>query len=177
MYEYSEEPDDFGLVTINSDGSVKLRTDYETLQQQYNTLDIPSLQSTNAQDTSVKAPPCDSSLIVESGFANDFTVPDIPSDAQDMIDNGISNPNNGKIVSVSDTKVMQPVQDSSGKTIQNLAISPLPEDQSNTPSNQTSTGTGSSRSSTGHKKSGVGKVEGTSVGALVVMLGLCIIFI
>jgi hypothetical protein len=53
VYEYSAEPNHFGLVTLNDDGSAALLADYETLQKQFNTLNITLIQGVPAQNASV----------------------------------------------------------------------------------------------------------------------------
>ncbi|PQE05206.1 glycoside hydrolase family 72 protein [Rutstroemia sp. NJR-2017a BBW] len=192
VYEYSQETSNYGLVTINSDGSAQLLSDFNSLQNQFNKLNVTLIEGVKAQNTTTTAPKCDSSLITSSTFASNFTIPDVPAGAQDLIDNGISNPNNGKIISVSDTKVTQTVTDVNNNVISNLAIKPLANDESNTPSGETTgseanstssaapsasgTSTSTAASATSSKKSAGGKVEGSMV-ALVVMFGLGLVLV
>ena len=148
VYEYSQDPaNDFGIVVLNDNGTAKLRTDYYNLQSQFNKLDVKSLASSNPSATVVKSPKCTSDLIASSSFNNSFSLPSIPSGGQELIDTGISKPNNGKLVSVTDTQVSAAVYGSNGSPIQGLKISPLPMDQSNTPSGQDTSGSSSSSSS------------------------------
>ncbi|TGO84068.1 hypothetical protein BPOR_0554g00040 [Botrytis porri] len=196
VYEFSQETSNYGLVTINDDGSAQLLSDYNTLQDQFNTLNITSIQGVKAQNTTTTAPSCDSSLITSSTFANNWTIPAVPPGAEDLINNGIKNANNGKIISVSSTKVTQKVTDVGGNTISDLAIKPLANDASNTPSGEstgsnatsssttsssssstaTGTGTSSAASSTTTKKSSARKIEGSMI-ALVAVLGVGLILI
>ncbi|TEY43604.1 hypothetical protein BOTCAL_0368g00030 [Botryotinia calthae] len=193
VYEFSQETSNYGLVTINDDGSAQLLSDYNTLQDQFNTLNITSIQGIKAQNTTKIAPACDSSLITSSTFANNWTIPAVPPGAQDLINNGIKNANNGKIISVSSTKVTQKVTDVGGNTISDLAIKPLANDASNTPSGETTgsnatsgsttsspsstaTGTSSAASSTSTKKSSARKIEGSMI-ALVAVLGVGLVLI
>ncbi|PQE30932.1 glycoside hydrolase family 72 protein [Rutstroemia sp. NJR-2017a WRK4] len=192
VYEYSQETSNYGLVTINSDGSAQLLSDFNSLQNQFNKLNVTLIEGVKAQNTTTTAPKCDSSLITSSTFASNFTIPDVPAGAQDLIDNGISNPNNGKLISVSDTKVTQTVTDVNNNVISNLAIKPLANDESNTPSGETTgseanstssaapsasgTSTSTAASATSSKKSAGGKVEGSMV-ALVVMFGLGLVLV
>ncbi|KAM3079542.1 Glycolipid anchored surface protein 4 precursor [Clarireedia jacksonii] len=192
VYEYSQETSNYGLVTINDDGSAQLLSDYNTLQDQFNKLNVTLIEGVKAQNTTTTAPKCASSLLTSSSFANNFTIPDVPAGAQDLIDNGISNPNNGKIVSISDTKVTQKVTDVNNNVISGLAIKPLANDESNTPSGEstgseassttsasasaTGTGTSTAASATSTKKSAGRKIEGSMV-ALVVMFGLGLILV
>jgi 1,3-beta-glucanosyltransferase GAS3 len=154
VYEYSEEPDDYGLVQINSNGSAQILPDYDTLQKQFNTLNITYLQDLPAQNLSVTAPKCTSSLITTSGFDSNFTIPDVPPGAQALIDNGISPAPSGKMVTVTATKVTQVVQQSNGDVIQNLAITILADDQSNNPNGGSATTSSSSASATKKKNGG-----------------------
>ena len=157
VYEYYEEiSNDFGLVWLYDNSSAQLRTDYDNLQQQFNKLDVKALESSNSSATSIKSPKCSSGLISSSSFNNSFTLPDVPSGGQDLINNGIKNPPLGKIVSVSATAVPSslPVYASNGNQISNLAIKPLADDQSNTPNggNTGGSSTGSATSPTATKK-------------------------
>lgn len=148
VYEYAQEPsNNFGLVVLNDNGTAEIRTDYDNLQKQFNKLDVKSLESSNSSATMVKSPTCTSGLIASSSFNNSFTLPSIPPNGQKLIDNGISKPNNGKLVSVTQTQVPEAVYASNGTPIQALAISPLPNDQSNTPNGQDTSGSATSSSS------------------------------
>jgi hypothetical protein len=150
--EYSEEISDFGLVTINSDGSAQLLPDYNTLQNQFNTLNVTALQDQKAQNTSITPPTCSPSLILSSTFNSNFTIPAVPPGAQDLIDNGIQNAPVGKLVSIPSTKVTQKVEQVNGDVITGLAITILANDQSNNPSGASAT-TSSAPAATTTKKS------------------------
>lgn len=154
IIRYSEEPDDYGLVLINSNGSAQILPDYDTLQKQFNTLNVTYLQGLPAQNTSVTPPRCISSLITTSGFNSNFTIPSVPPGAQDLINNGISPAPSGKMVSVTATKVSQVVQQSNGDVIQGLAITILAEDQSNNPNGASSTTSSAPAATTTKKKNG-----------------------
>lgn len=119
VYEFSQEPSDYGLVTINTDGSADLLSDYDSLQKQYNALNVTALQGVAAQNTTSTPPKCSSTLITNQGFATNFTIPSPPSGAQDLINNGIENAPVGKIVTVSTTTVSQSVK---GKNIKKSFI-------------------------------------------------------
>ncbi|POS85459.1 hypothetical protein EPUL_001819, partial [Erysiphe pulchra] len=127
VYEYSQEPSNYGLVELSSDGSAKLKTDYESLQAQISSLDTKALQGIKASSSSegVSAPKCSSSLIKTTSFYNEFKIPDIPKDAQVLIDNGIPNAPTGKLVSVTKLKISQSVQRSNGDLLKDLAIQPI----------------------------------------------------
>ncbi|KHJ31313.1 putative glycoside hydrolase family 72 protein [Erysiphe necator] len=126
VYEYSQEPSNYGLVELNSDGSAKLKLDYESLQTQISGLDSKALQGTKARrGNSVSIPKCSSSLIGTSVFYNEFDMLDVPQGVQELIDNGIPNAPSGKLVSVTKTKITNSVQRSNGDLIQGLEIHPI----------------------------------------------------
>jgi 1,3-beta-glucanosyltransferase GAS3 len=133
VYEYAQEPNNYGLVALNQNGTAQLLADYDHLQAQYNKLDIEALQSDDDSVADEVAPKCEGNLIESSSFAHTFGLPKVPPGGQDLIDQGIGNPNNGKLVPVNTTKVSQAVFGSRGKQLQDLAIKPLPDDQSNIP--------------------------------------------
>ena len=166
VYEYAQEAsNNFGLVVLNDNGTAEIRTDYDNLQKQFNKLDVKLLESSNSSATMVKSPKCASGLIASGNFNNSFTLPSAPSGGQQLIDNGISKPNNGKLVSVTQTQVSEAVYDSNGARVDGLAISPLPNDQSNTPNGQSTSGpatspsapSGTSATPTPTKKSDAGR--------------------
>lgn len=178
VYEYYQEENNYGLVWIYDNGTAQLRGDYNALQKQYNTLDVKALQSMDSALESVKSPKCSSDLISSSGFNTSFTLPAVPSGGQTLIDNGIPNPNRGKLVSVTTTTVANTVYDANGNVIKNLAIKPLADDESNTPngsntSGQSSSTTGATPSAT--KKGAAGRNEIGACG-LVGLLALSVFF-
>jgi hypothetical protein len=178
VYEFSEEPDDFGLVQINSNGSAQLLPDYDTLQKQFNTLNVTYLQGLTAQNTTIPPPKCSSSLIttssLSSNFTNNFTLPEVPPGAQDLIDNGISPAPSGKMVSITATKVSQTVQQSNGDVIQGLAITILADDQSNNPNGASST-TSSAPAATTTKKKNAGEAVRCSLSVLLGVASLAVV--
>lgn len=170
VYEFSEEPSDFGLVSIASNGSAQLLADFDTLQGQYNKLNITAIQGSKPENTTVTPPTCNSTLIVESGFNNNFTIPEMPSGAQDIINNGVSSSNVGKLVPLTNTKVGQSVRATNGQ-IMDLSITVLADDENNAPSGQTpsSTPTGTAPpAATTSKKSGATNIKITSCVLLAV---------
>jgi 1,3-beta-glucanosyltransferase GAS3 len=152
VYEYAEEPNNYGLVTINSDGSAKLRTDYNNLQTQYNKIDVATLE------TKVPAPVagsnnltvCDAKAVLalgDSSFYANFTLPVLPPGGAALISKGVSGANVGKLVSVTVTTVKQAVTDTSGAKITGLAITVLNDDAVNTPAGSTTSASATSASS------------------------------
>jgi len=139
-YEWTQEANNYGLVSISSNSSATLRVDYDNLQAKFNKLDISALESINSTAINLTPPRCSSALINE-GFYNQFDIPPVPPGGQDLIDNGIKNPNNGKLITLTQLNVTMPVYASNGAQLQGLAINPLPNDQSNTPNGQNTSGT------------------------------------
>ena len=174
VYEYYQETDNnFGLVAFYDNGTSQLLVDYDDLQKQYNKLDIKSLQSMNSSATSTQSPKCSSGLLSSGTFNNSFTLPSIPSGGQTLIDHGISNPPQGKIVQVTQNSVSLPVYSSSGTLLQNLAIKPLADDESNTPNGSNTSGgpsgTTTSATPSATKKSGANQPQ-TKVFELIVLM-------
>ncbi|KAI9770594.1 MAG: hypothetical protein M1840_003185 [Geoglossum simile] len=152
VYEYSQEESNYGLVEINGDGSVKLRVDYDNLQQQYNKLNITLLTSGSSSKSSLTPPTCNASLIDSKDFYSKFDIPTIPDGGQQLIDDGVKNPNQGKLIPVTDTRVTQKVQGSSGNVINGVAIQPLGDDQSNIPSGKNTSGEATGNTTVGGTK-------------------------
>jgi 1,3-beta-glucanosyltransferase GAS3 len=153
VYEWDQAVNNYGLVNVNSNGTADLLQDYLNLQAQYLTLDVKALMSANATATSLQPPICNQSLITTQGFGDDFNIPARPAGVDDMINNGIKNKPQGKLVSLSSTTVSQAVYNVSGQQITGLKLNVLPGDQSNTPGSNGSgsssgTATGSSPSAT-----------------------------
>ena len=165
VYEWDQAVNNYGLVNVNTNGRVDLLQDYLNLKQQYNTLDIKALMSSNSTATSLQPPTCDQLPITTQGFGDGFNIPARPAGVDDMINNGISNKPNGKLVALSSTTVSQAVYNVSGQQISNLKLNVLPEDQSNTPgsndsgSSSSSTATSSSPSATSSKSAAVRRGE------------------
>lgn len=175
VYEYSEETDDYGLVNINANGSAQLLPDFDTLQAQFDTLNITALQGVPPENTTVVPPTCTPSLIVSPIFDNNFTIPAVPPGAQDLINNGISPKPSGQLVPVTATKVTQQVENVSGTIISGLAITPLANDKSNNPGH-TSAATASAASPTKTKKSAAVGVRGDGkfVAAMFLLTLACV---
>ncbi|KAL8903105.1 MAG: hypothetical protein Q9207_004154 [Kuettlingeria erythrocarpa] len=178
VYEYVQEKNNYGLVDVHDDGTATILIDYDNLQKQYNKLDIEQLQSGNSTAATLKSPTCSGDLITESDFSKTFRIPSIPSGGQDLIDNGIDNPNIGNLVPVTETAVRANVFGSNGGLIKDLAIKPLPEDQSNAPNGQDTTGStsaspsGTSSGAEASSTSGAGK---TSINLLLSIIALGLI--
>ncbi|KAB5585997.1 Glucanosyltransferase-domain-containing protein [Coniochaeta sp. 2T2.1] len=150
VYQYTQEENDFGLVTLHDNGTAELLDDFYTLRDQYAKLDFKSVESVKASTGSPPTPPkCDPKLIVAKGFNANFTLPVMPPGTEDIIKNGVSPAPKGKLVSLSDLKVKQQVIGNDGKAITGLAVKALPSDQSNSPGSNTVSGGSSTTSPSG----------------------------
>jgi hypothetical protein len=185
VYEYSQEEANYGLVTIDQDGdgSVTILADYDNLQNQFNKLDVSALQNTNPSSTSIQAPQCDASLITAQDFSKNFTIPAVCPGCQDLIDNGIENPQRGALVKVSDTQVKQKVMGSNGQEVTGLTLNVAADDGSNTPGGEhtspsgTTSAGGSNPSETGAQPSatktgGAGQIVSRNSMFVVLLIGV-----
>lgn len=131
VYEYAWEPNNYGLVTVNADNSVDLLVDYNTLQMQYGKVDWATVQGVQASTSSNTQPPtCDASLIQEAGFNNNFTLPDPPPGAQDIIDNGVQGALIGNVVNIESYNFSYAIKSTDG-TAMSLVVQPLADDSTN----------------------------------------------
>lgn len=148
VYQYNQETNNYGLVDVYDNQTASILIDYDNLQKQFKKLDIKALESEDSTAASIKSPTCGKTLITSNQFNNSFSLPSLPSGGQDLINNGIKNPPTGQIKSVTQTAVpaSMTVYSSSGSVLSNLAIKPLPEDQSNTPNGQGTSGSTTSSS-------------------------------
>lgn len=124
VYEWTQEPSDYGLLTLNDNGTASLLPDFDTLQSQYNKLDINLITTQNETATNLEPPKCSAGLISSDGFSTNFNIPNPPNGAQALISNGVKNPPTGSIVAVTQTSVDTPVYATNGARIQDLVIKP-----------------------------------------------------
>jgi 1,3-beta-glucanosyltransferase GAS3 len=132
VYEYAQEVSNFGLVSINDDGSADILDDFYTLKSQYAKLDFTQIQGAKPANTTTPTPPaCNAKLITTTGFNDNFTIPVPPPGVQKLIDEGIGFTGSGKIVSIDSWAVTQTVKNPDGSVVSNLAVKPLANDATN----------------------------------------------
>ncbi|KAH8677950.1 Glucanosyltransferase-domain-containing protein [Xylariales sp. PMI_506] len=180
VYEFSQEANDYGLVTVNDDNSIDLLSDYGTLLSQYEKVDWTSVESVAASGTTNTPPVCTSTLITEDGFDNNFTLPVIIADAEKILENGVSPAPSGSIIDISDYSFKYAIRDANGNTL-SVVVSPLAEDTFNTvglnnathstTSNSTST-SDSSASTTSSKNAAIKSGANLAAIAIPVIAGL-----
>lgn len=153
IYEYSEEPNNYGLVNLNDNGTVSLLVDYENLRKQYDDLDVGLLEKANATATSLTPPDCASSLLSGANFTKSYAIPARPDGVDDLIKKGVEGTSSASNEAVTDTKPTQTVYASNGQEISGLELNVLEWDQSNLPGNNTSGTTPASPSGSGSSTS------------------------
>ena len=124
VYEWTQETNDFGLVKLNGgNGSVSLLNDFDALQGQLNKVDLKGVQALNATATALTPPKCTPSLIRDSSFSRNFTVPPAPQGVQGMIDDGVDGFATGKLNGqLQSTDMPVAVYGSNGQEIRGLKL-------------------------------------------------------
>ena len=158
VYEWTQEPDNFGLVQVNADGSLTLLQDYVNLAGQYATLNRQALMTQNSTATSITAPACNANLISTSGFNTNFNLPAPPNGASSLIANGAGG-RVGGLVSVTATSVNIAVTSVGGAVSTGLTISTQPG------SGRAATAAGSSARTTSTRATATGASGAASTAA------------
>ena len=170
VYEYSQEPNNYGLVNIDSNGDVAILTDYDNLRDQYNKLDISLLEAQNGTATSLTPPDCVTGLLAGANFTDSYDLPAQPSGAADLINNGVQGKGATAVASVSNTQPTQSVTSANGQALTGLRLKVLANDQSNLPGNNTSGTSEASGTSSGSSPTSTDaavRLNGIKTGALV----------
>ncbi|KAK5085569.1 Glycolipid anchored surface protein 4 precursor [Lithohypha guttulata] len=176
VYEYSEEPNNYGLVTINGDNSIELKQDYLNLVDQYGRIDLAALTAANSTATQREPPACAASMI-RSNLTNSFDVPARLPEVQDMINNGVNGTYPTGFAQVTNTNEIATVTNPDGSTLQGLELRVLAGDQSNLPGENTSgttgtagPGTSPSPTSSGSSSTGTNAASSSKVNTGAVVL-------
>jgi hypothetical protein len=182
-FEYSQESNNFGLVSINSSTELTLSQDYNFLALQFANIDISSLETANTTAEKQTATSCAASVVTGANFTVDWDLPSAPSGAAAIITSGLkSGFLAGSIVAVSTTTMPATVLNYTGSTVTGLKLVELMCTDSNYPglindyssssvscNYATATGGGSASAT---KKSAGNVEKETSIGGFV--LGLLV---
>lgn len=141
VYEYTEEANEYGLVTINDDSSIDLSEDYTNIMDRYSEIDLEALTAANSTATNRVPPTCEPGMIT-SNLTDSFEIPEQLSAISDMIKNGVDGTYPTGTTDVSNTAEVATVRNSDGTELQGLELRVLDEDQSNLPGENTSGTTG-----------------------------------
>ena len=184
VYEWTQEDNDFGLVQLNKNASVTLLNDLDALQGQLNKVDLKGVQALNATATALTPPKCGSSLIKDSSFSKNFTIPALPKGAQGLIDDGVTGFATGKLRSAPKaTDMPVAVYGSNGQEIKGLKLnvtSGANAPNGGSASGGSTTGTGTGRASSSSSSSGMaaptaGPVHGAAGVVAAGLMGLALL--
>ncbi|KAK9480805.1 Glucanosyltransferase-domain-containing protein [Lipomyces japonicus] len=147
VYEYSEEDNNYGLVTVKSDESVQYKVDFDNLKTAYLSLNYTSFVTSSFIDN-VSVPECSKTSIqsIDSRFNASLTLPECP--APDLLKNGGGNNNVGKWIPLNSTQTTYKVYDSNGDEIEDTAITVVSDQSIYQSGNQQSSSSSSSSSAT-----------------------------
>ncbi|OGE51953.1 hypothetical protein PENARI_c011G00916 [Penicillium arizonense] len=162
VYEWTQEDNEYGLVSANDSDTITMLIDYANFQNQLGQLDMDRITSSNSSQTSVKAEECSASLVTHKSFYNAWDLPEVPSKVSDYIKNGLPNAPTGKLVSVSSTTIPQKVYDHNGKEVSDVKFEV--KSGANTPSS--TSGSSSSGSSSGSSSSSSGTSTSTNAASI-----------
>lgn len=134
VYEYSQQENDYGLVEIRDDGSIRIDQDYANLQAAYNKIVWKTEYESDVPDTS--RPVCNSSYSktitdLNANFNASFVLPACPDSS--MLKNGGGNNNIGKIVDLSNNTSTYKIYNINGNTISNITVEFSEDNQINSP--------------------------------------------
>lgn len=166
VFEYTMETNNYGLVVVNGDKSVTLRQDFINLQNNFNALNLKDITASDGTATSQPAPQCSSDLITQ-GLTDNFTLPGIPDNGQDLINNGVKRSGSTPTLkSITATSLPAPVKNVQGESL-SWTLKVLSNDQSNAPSGNTAGGKGSGSSSNLATPTTMPKAAGIVAGTLL----------
>ncbi|EPE37150.1 (Trans)glycosidase [Glarea lozoyensis ATCC 20868] len=181
VYEWTQEENNYGLVELSDNGDIQLMENYNNLQTQLGLLDFTVLEGQPGRNRPVTPPTCEASLIQNTTFPTNFTLPATPAEAVTLIENSLDGANQGRLVTLTSLRVEQGVQDAGGADIVNLAVEPVEDGEVNSPTRTgnggpstsgtgTATGSGASGSAS---ETGAASLVGVKAGGVVVgILGL-----
>lgn len=146
IYEYTEEPNNYGLVKMGDNGDITILQDYNTLQKRYDGLDLGLITQQNGTATSLQPPTCDADLLDGANFTASFDLPARPDGVDQLIANGVKGKFPTGTVEVQNTRPTQSITGANGQAITGLQLKILASGQSNLPGNNTSGTSGNATS-------------------------------
>lgn len=122
VYEFTQESDDYGLVSINSSTEVTLLQDYNYLKSEFAKIDMTVITSANKTQEAAATTSCAASLITESTFLADWDLPTRPSGGDDLVTSGVTSASTGALTSVTATTMPATVYNYTGATVTGLSL-------------------------------------------------------
>lgn len=133
VYEYTMEKNDYGLVQLAKDpkDEAEILGDYVRLRSELGKIDWEKVQGMKPENNDNDYTTCSPNLIKEKGFLNNFTLPELPPGAPKILKDGVKPKPSGKIIDIDSWDVTLPVVDINGNRLQNLAVKPLEDTETN----------------------------------------------
>lgn len=119
VYEWTQEPNNFGLVQVNNDGSLTILQDYVNLQNQYNNVNLTQILSANTTANALTPPTCDAALV--PGFPS-FDLPAQLPAISSLIKNGAPGATVGSSTTPTSTALAINVTPLSGPMTSTLSV-------------------------------------------------------
>lgn len=83
IYEWTQESNDYGLVELASNGDLQLIDNFDNLQNQLGELNFTRLEGLPGRKLPANPPTCEESLIQNSTFPTNFTLPATPEQCRE----------------------------------------------------------------------------------------------
>lgn len=179
VYEYSQEPNNYGLVEIDDDGDVEVFEDFHNFAEQLAKLDLDALTAQNRSAMEQTPQECSLDLLAGANFTETFGVPERVDGIDDLVQNGVDGDFPEGVIEWTETTSSHSIVNEDGSAIDNLELKILGDDESNLPSGSTigtgeqvdigegNTGVGGSSGNSSSGGSGSGSGSGDDEGAAV----------
>lgn len=119
---------DYGLVNLDSEGTIQLRKDYNVFSNVLAQFNLPALGAGYSTVTGASTPTCDLTLIsnpLNISLSSTWNLPTPPPGVQELILYG-NNRTRGQLIDVTQTSATRKVRDVDGNTMTGLVITPSP---------------------------------------------------
>lgn len=154
IYEFSQEPNNYGLAKLNDDGSATLLPDFANLEKQFSRLDIKALEANSSANAKAAPAKCNPNSIEDKAFLTEWDLPALPPGGRELIDEGLSGVRVGQLVKVKDNQVKLAVYDVNGAQVPSLSVSVKSTSNDPGPQNPNVTSIGKKRESGKDDKKG-----------------------